>query len=387
MLIKSLVGGLLLASLLYGSTAAAHGSAASFAPKTEPVISGVNSKGFAIIKLAKPEMANLVTVSRATAGTQSTDIRTFGQVVPSVSSVLDINANVSGEVKKVFVRVGDSVKAGAAIVSIYNPEFITTQQGQLQLLKNQELLNSLREEGRLPDYLKDARENLKWWGMTEPEINALIKSGRTVQELTLKAPSDGVLTDVFVEPGVLINAGDKTMKAFVVMGKSVARMVTANAVRRIEGVLFQDQQSVVRPGMEVSVELPTQTLKGRIGEVVPGVDPATKKAKFMVDVANNQVLALGQSVNLVVHTEPRQGVWVPRSAVLSRWTSPVAFVEKEKGQFFRRAVTVRGQTKTSLLVEGIAPDENLVTEGKMALEGLYRMSSRRSVPDDDHDHH
>ena len=51
---------------------------------------------------------------------------------------------------EVYVRVGDSVRKGQPIASVFNPEFITTQKGYLEFLKNEAKLQVLREEGRLP---------------------------------------------------------------------------------------------------------------------------------------------------------------------------------------------------------------------------------------------
>ena len=126
--------------------------------------------------------------AEAKPGNQQAILHTYGLVAPYANAVLDINAYVSGQIRKVFVRAGDVVRKGQPVVSIFNPEFITTQKGHLQLLKNEERLQVLREEGRLPDYMKDARENLHWWGMTEAQINELVDKGKVVEEMISPSP-------------------------------------------------------------------------------------------------------------------------------------------------------------------------------------------------------
>lgn len=314
--------------------------------------------------------------AEAKPGNQQALLHTYGQVVPDAKAVLDINAYVSGQILRVFVRAGDVVRKGQPVVSIFNPEFITTQKGHLQLLKNQEKLEVLREEGRLPDYMKDARENLRWWGMTDAQIKALVDKGEVVEEIILPAPADGVVTEVFTQPGTLINAGDKTMKAFVVMGRSVARMVAGQGPYLIEGFLYFDQQTAVRLGTQVDIQLASgKILQRAISQVVPAIDSRGQRARFLVPLGRAPELAMGQAVDLALHLPAAYGVWVPRNAVLSQMLNPVVYVKRGAKQFVRQPVSVLSETATALRISGIPPNATVVTEGKMILEGLYRMTA------------
>lgn len=327
--------------------------------------------------------------ANAAPGNREALVRTYGQVVPDAKAVSDVNAYVSGEIRRVFVRPGDFVAKGQPVVSIYNPEFITTQKGHLQLLKNEERLQVLREEGRLPDYLKDARENLRWWGMTDAQIKALVEKGEVVEEIFLPAPADGLITDVYAQPGTLVNAGDKTMKAFVVMGRSVARMVSTHVPFLLEGFLFFDQQAAVRPGAKVDIELPGgKLLRRTISQVVPAIDSRGQRARFLVNLGQNPPeLSMGQLVALTVHLPPAYGVWVPRDAVLGQHMSPVIYVKRGDRKFLRQPVAILSETDKAIRVSGIGPDATVVTEGKMVLEGLYRMSGNPNASAGGHHHH
>jgi Cu(I)/Ag(I) efflux system membrane fusion protein len=320
-------------------------------------------------------------------GNQQTVLHTYGQVAPDAKAVLDINAYISGQIRQVFARAGDVMRKGQAVVSIFNPEFITTQKGYLQFLKNEERLQVLREEGRLSDYMKDARENLRWWGMTDAQIKALVDKGEVVEEILLPAPADGIITDVFTQPGTLINAGDKTMKAFVVMGRSVARMVTTQGPYLIEGFLYFDQQAAVRPGAQVDIDLPSgKTLHRTISQVVPAIDSRGQRARFLVPLGQPvPELAMGQAVNLAVHLPAAYGVWVPRNAVLGQQLRPVVYVKRGAKQYLRQPVSVLSESAEALRISGIAPNAMVVTEGKMILEGLYRMTAN-PIPVGGHHH-
>lgn len=364
----------------------AHGEPAAFKPQQE---GQARAAGVLVLPAVNKDAQNIIVYQVARAASKESWLRTYGLVVPSARDVQDINAYVSGEVRQVFVRPGDRVKAGGSLVSIYSPEYVLTQKGHLALLKNEEKLGILREEGRLPDYLKDARDNLKWWGMTDAQIKELVAKGKVFEEIMLPAPSDGLVTDVFVQPGALINAGDRSMKAFVVMGKSIARMVSTQAPYWVEGYVFADQLPGLRTGAPVRIELPGgRTIERKIAQVSPAVDPKTQRGRFMVNLQKPMPeLAPGKSVNLSVRVAYRPGIWVSRDAVLAQELAPAVYVQTSPGRFERRAVSVLSENGLFVQVSGILQGEKVVTSGKMMLEGLYRMSVRSADGAGNYDHH
>lgn len=334
---------------------------------------------------------NLFSLAQAHAGPRASMIETYGLVVPNSQAMVDVNISVSGQVVDVYVRVGDSVRKGQPIVSIFTPEFITTQKGYLEFLKNEEKLQVLREEGRLPNYLKDAKENLRWWGMNDKEIADLIDHGKVVEHIMLDAPTDGFVTDLFVQPGSLINAGDRTMKQFVVVGKAVARMMATNTPHWVEGYVYPYQRSLLRPGLPVRISLPDgRKVERPITQVLPVVDPATQRARFLVNLGQTPAgLVVGQTVNITLQLSNRTGTWVPRQAVLGQAINPVVYVRIASGRYLRKPVEVLDETAELLRVNGVEAGEKVVVAGKMMLEGLYRISAVPGASGGDHhnDHH
>lgn len=336
---------------------------------------------------------SLFSLAPVQTGAQASAIKTYGLVVPNSQAMIDVNIPVSGQVAEVYVRVGDRVRKDQPLVSVFNPEFIATQKGYLLFLKNEEQLEVLREEGRLPNYLKDAKENLRWWGMTDPQITDLIDHGKVVENITLDAPTDGFVTDLFVQPGSLVNAGDKTMKQFVLVGRAVARMVAANASLWVEGYIYPDQRALLRAGLPVHIALPDgRQLERPIAQVLPEVDPATQRARFLVDLGRAPAgMAVGQSVNISLQLGSRSGTWVPRQAVLGQGIAPAVFVQAAPGRYLRKPVVVLDQAAELLQVQGVEAGEKVVVAGKMMLEGLYRISAGAGThaggPSHDDHHH
>lgn len=378
------------AGLCVATGAAAHGDSRMFARPEHREDSPVptTASEVRLPDTIRGQESSLFRLSPVITAPASPVLRTFGSVVASSDAVIDVNTIVSGQVDELYVRVGDHVRKGQPIASIFNPEFITTQKGYLEFLKNETKLQILREEGRLPDYLKDAKENLRWWGMTDREIADLIDHGRVVRHIVLNAPTDGVMTDLFVQPGSLVNPGDRTMKQFVVVGKAIARMVATGGARRIEAYLYPDQQGLLRPGLTAIVKLPDGRQVDRpVSQILPVIDAATQRARFLVELKDGDKAAIGETLDVSVRLDRRPGAWVSRNAVLAQAISPVVFVNTAPGKYLRKPVKVLGESGELLQVTGLGAGEQVVVTGKMMLEGVYRMSGAPHADDRHHHDH
>lgn len=337
-----------------------------------------------VVKIAR---ADTVEVAHATAGRKVGGLRTFGRVVADPAAMIDVNAFISGEVRRVLVRPGALVRKGEAVATIYSPEFVRTQKSYLALLQNEALQSALREEGRLPNYMQDARANLRWWGLSERDIVQLEKTGEAREELDLLAETDGIVTEVFVQPGQLLNAGDKTMKQFVVLGKSVLRMVARDRPFWIEGYLYPGEEQSVRVGTGASVSLPDGTRARReVAKTVRSIDAKAQRARFFVALKAGDAVPLGASVELELEVGAGEGVWIPAAAVLNQGIAPVAFVQTQPTLFERRRIEVLQGGGTAMRVAGIRAGEAVVTAGKMLLEGSYRMAAAGNAATGSHDH-
>lgn len=329
----------------------------------------------------------LILVEEARAGAPSSWLAATGVLVSDARSLQDVNAYLTGEVRQVFVRAGDSVKAGAPLATIYSPELVATQKSYLAMVENKEQLQFLREAGRLADYMKDARENLRWWGLTEADIGALERHSRLVQEVVLRAPVPGLVEQVLVEPGGLINAGDRAMKAFIVTGKPVARILAAAEPYRIEGSVYADQLPLLRVGSRVKVTGPgPRTFERRIGEILPDIEAASQRARFRVSLDAATPWPRGTALRLEVEVPRTEGTWVPREAVLGQHIAPAVYVRLAPQVYERRRVTVLAAAGGALQVSGVAPREAVVTAGKAVLEGALRLGAAPSRSSGHHSH-
>jgi membrane fusion protein, copper/silver efflux system len=340
------------------------------------------------LNLAPHAAVSMIVVTPARSGPASEWLEVNGVLVPDARSIHDVNAYVTGEVSQVFVRVGDHVKPGSPLASVYSPDFIAAQKTYLALTSNEEQKAILKEEGRLSDYMKAARDNLKWWGLTPLQLATLERLSLVTEQIVLAAEIEGVVTQVLVEPGALINAGDKTMKAFIVTGKAIARMVSTSDPFRVDAFVFPSQLPLLRIGARVKLTGPGEkTLDRKLSEILPEIDTATQRARFSVDLVAASPWPPGTALRVAVELTKAQGTWVPRDAVLSQHLDPIVYVRIAPLQFERKHVSVLAETQSEFQVSGILPYEEVVTSGKTLLEGALRMQRAPTRANDRNHNH
>ncbi|MFA7386187.1 MAG: efflux RND transporter periplasmic adaptor subunit [Thiohalobacteraceae bacterium] len=309
-----------------------------------------------------------------------------GRVIAGAGAVHDVNSFISGQLRELYVRPGSRVRRGEPIALIESPEFVLTQKAYIALLNNDEKLEILREEGRLPNYLKDARENLRWWGMSDKEIAQLEESGEALDGISVEAPIDGVISEVLVRPGALLNAGDRAMSQFVVLGRAIARVIAADAPLWVEGLFFPDQLAGVRAqDVRVRIRFPD----GREREyqpqgVSPQLDDARQLARLLVQLDKGESAFLGQAVEMELLIARPGQTWVPRAALMHQGLETVLFLQTEPGAYVRRVVEPGVAVGDWVPVTGIDVGSQVVTQGKLLLEGAYRLDNSSAAASDHH---
>lgn len=331
--------------------------------------------------------ARLITTEPALHQERTATLRTDGRVAARPDRIHEVTINTGGEVRQVFIRQGQRIAEGDPVVAVYSPDFILTQRSHLALLEDEVRLEQIRTLGNLPDYLADARENLIWWGMTEAEVDELVEQGEVKEVLTARSPVSGIVAEVMVEPGALINAGDKGMSSFVVTGAPVARIVPDDALWA-EGRAFPDRLDDVRAGQKVRMRVgnAVRWYSGEVVQVDPIVDPGERRGRFYARFDYFPAeYGLGAPLEMRVETHSNTGVWVPDAAILTIDRNHYVYVQKAVDIYERRFVGLGARDQGWVqVVEGVESGEAVVVGGTQLLEGKRLIGT--GARGDDHHH-
>jgi len=153
--------------------------------------------------------------------------------------------------------------------------------------------------------------------------------------------------------------------------------------------LAEREAGAVRPGDPAEMVLaqdPTVRLTGRVRQVDPYLDPATRTQKVRFDFDNpDGVLKPAMQVDVQLALSAAEGVVVPDSAVMDTGLRQVVFVAGDDGVFAPRRVRVALRTEgRALIAEGLGEGERVARTATFLLDSESRLrdalASAREVP-------
>ena len=141
----------------------------------------------------------------------SRTIRTVAVLAYDETRMTMIHPKIAGWVDQLYVDfVGKPVRRGQPLLTIYSPALVATQREYLLALDGRRQLS----KSALPDaqasaesLLAATRDRLKLWDISDAQIAALERTGQVQRTLTLTAPFDGVVAEVFCAVGDQVQEG------------------------------------------------------------------------------------------------------------------------------------------------------------------------------------
>lgn len=210
----------------------------------------------------------------------SREIRTIGVVDYDETRRKFIASRIKGRIERLFVNyIGQSVKESDPLVSIYSPELFTAQQ---ELLTASRRLGTAKPgdtfgETTNQSLVAASRQKLLLWGITEAQIEEILKRGTPETYLTIFSPMAGIVTEKRVLEGHYVDEGGDLY--------TVADLTNV----WMQAKIFEDESGGVQIGSAVEVSstaYPNEMFAGRITFIAYEVDPATRTVAARVEIAN-----------------------------------------------------------------------------------------------------
>lgn len=142
----------------------------------------------------------------------------------------------------------------------------------------------------------------------------------------IPAPFDGQVVDRLVEVGDLAAPGRTLMKI-----EDARRL-------RLYVSLAETETGAAQPGVNVEIVVPSlgaRTYVGKVAEVVPAVDPATRTMLVKIDMPEDRALRSGLFARARFASGTRQVVQVPRGAIVRRGGMTGVFIADAGHASFR----------------------------------------------------
>ena len=178
-----------------------------------------------------------------------------------------------GSKSSLSTLLGKLFARGDPLLSIYSPQFLSTQQELLSALHAEQA--SGRTEG-MPSLAEAARRRLELWDVPTAEIDQLQKTGRTHKSLVLRSP----ITGTVLEQNVFVKQYITPEKELYVIGDLSTVWVQAQ--------VYEYEIPHVELGRTATVtlsSLPDRQFTGKVVFIQPTVEEATRTVQVRIEFA------------------------------------------------------------------------------------------------------
>src|SRR5437870_5283808 len=300
------------------------------------------------------------------------EVRAVGTVEYDERKLTKVNLRVSGWIEQVFVNaIGQSVRAGQPLLTLYSPDLLATQDEYLLALKAQaQLEGSPLAEARqdAAALVASARERLRLWNLTDEQVEAVERRGKAERVLTVYAPSSGIVLKRQALPG-----------NYVEPGTTLYELADLSTVW-IHGDIYGSEITAVRlnQSAEVTFEAyPGETFRGKVAYIYPYLNEATRTVRVRMELPNAHLkLKPGMYGNVMMHVDAGRRLVVPKEAVLESGLRQLVFLDLGQGVYQPYPVKLgrRSQDYVEVL-EGIKEGDRVVTSANFLLDAESKLAS------------
>ena len=313
-----------------------------------------------------------------------------GRVEPVPTRLARLALPVPGRVREVRVSIGDRVRNGQVLLTLDTPDVSELQSAWRQAqadVKQREaaLAKAEADASRTRDLLANRAIAQKEVLAAETEVTlatAAVEQARATHDdvarrlrlfgvdvekpdalATIRSPIDGEVIEIGAAPGEYRSDTAAPVAAVADLARVwVVASVPESALARV--------QTGQRVTMDVAA-YPNEPFEGTVARVAGALDPETRSVSVIAELDNRRRLLKPGMFARVRYAGPAQPVvTVPIGAVVQDERRTTVFVERSRGEFERRDVSLGPRHKDAVVVtSGLSSGDRVVVDGTMLLLG------------------
>ena len=306
------------------------------------ITSGKKANDTDLVALLKPTnefVLSKIAVTAIEQRREEIEIEALGKIAYDTRQVGSISSRVAGRIEKLYIHYRyQQVSKGQRILDLYSPELMTAQQNLLFLLKNDQQNFT---------FIKAAKEKLLLLGMSDPQLQQIIKSGKPSLTIAVYSNYSGhihesaVSRNMIAIPGAMADISIITEELslkegmYLQKGQSIFTVYNPDRAWAILNI-YAENQGLVKSGNIVRVipeTAPDKAFTALINFIEPFYQKESKTLTARV-YFNNSVLKIpiGSQVRATIRGIVKYAFWLPKDAVVSLGLDKIVF-KKAKGGF------------------------------------------------------
>ena len=302
------------------------------------------------------------------------EIRTVGRLGYDETKIRRIAPKIGGWIEDQHVNFpGQVVRSGEPLLEIYSPELVSTQEEYLVALRYQDRLHESTLHDAVTganDLVRAAETRLRYWNISDRQIDALRERGEITRTMVLHAPFRGIVVDRTIPEG-----------GFLQPGQTVYTVADISTIW-VYADVYEYEAPWLRVGQQATMTLayqPGVTHRGDVTYVYPYLDEKTRTMEVRMEFPNTPELDLKPDMwaNVILGSEvARDGLAVPIQAVIRTGQRDVAFIALEGGRFEPREVRLGAQAGEEFeVLDGLAEGERVVTSAQFLINSESNLQS------------
>jgi Cu(I)/Ag(I) efflux system membrane fusion protein/cobalt-zinc-cadmium efflux system membrane fusion protein len=302
----------------------------------------------------------------------SNDIRATGNVDFDQRLISYVQVRFPGYIRQVYANAPyQYVRKGQPLFTIYSPELVATQQEYLLARQNQKALSASTVDGVASGaaaLTAAAEQRLAQWEISKSELNKLKTGGKPITDLTIESPVSGYITEYNALPNMFVQPS--------------TRLYTVADLSQVwvYAQVFQDDVGRLNPGDRAQITMdayPGKVFSGRIDQILPQVDLATRTVRVRLVIANPGLkLKPGMFVNVDLKAPMGRALVVPASAVLQSGSRQLVFLYQGDGRIEPKEVTLGPSTDQGFVVlSGLKAHQRIVTSANFLIDSESQLQA------------
>lgn len=337
------------------------------------VLQPVNSSVVSTVKAIVPEQKETQSTISAD-GYLDFDTRTFNNIA----------SRFTGRIEKLYIKYAfQEIHQGQRIFDIYSPEMVTAQQDLIFISKN-----SPQETG----LLNSARQKLLLQGMTNEQVNDVVKTGKPFYSLPVYSPYDGHVHDVAHSQ----MGGTSDQKAasdfsnnlplaikegmYVEKGQTLLNVVNPHMLWAIIKIDRSDM-NVIKLNQPVKItlpDLPSKMIIGKVNFIEPVLQNGDKTTSIRVYLDNmDHGLKVNSLVKAEIQTGQTKGLWIPRSALVDLGRTRIVWLKKGAAYQAHQVSTGTVNGNQIQIKKGLADTDSLASNAQYLTDSESFIKTRK----------
>ena len=297
-------------------------------------------------------------------------LRTVGLVGMDEEKISRVHVKVAGWIEKLSLNyVGEFVKKGQPLFTLYSPDLLSTEEEYLVVLAGREALSRESDTGvatGADSLLQASRDRLRLFDVTDAQVRKLEETHKAERTMTLYSPISGY-----------VMTREAYQQAYVTSATELYEIADLTTIW-VSVDIYEYEAPFVAIGQPASMQLnyfPGKTYSGKVSYVYPILDPKTRTMKVRMEFPNpNLALKPGMYADVQLSIDYGSQIIVPTEAVLNSGTKQVVFMAKPDGYFEPREIKIGDQYDgQTVVLAGLKPGEKVVASGNFLIDSESRL--------------